>query len=236
MLIREIVREARWITDPEAQLRSVKQDPESIADIKNPSAELQIIALRAEPNIHHLIRRADPAIWSDPEVKARVMRQLLVNIKHRFGAQTKDLFQWLKQNRCPWPELSAIERSLGAGDSLINEITSDQFGNLTLTISDFKKLALMLQKSKIATVTNKLAEIGMVLHSSRLDLEIPDLSVALTARKTEILKHLLGLIKTGEDSRDKEDIEHMVEALNDLGVDWPELHTINIALDSLDYD
>jgi len=119
MLIREIVREARWITDPEAQLRSVKQDPESIADIKNPSAELQIIALRAEPNIHHLIRRADPAIWRDPEVKARVMRQLLVNIKHRFGAQTKDLFQWLKQNRCPWPELSAIQRSLGAGDSMI---------------------------------------------------------------------------------------------------------------------
>jgi hypothetical protein len=118
MLISEIVSEARWITDPEEQLRSVQQDPESIADIKNPSAELQIMALRAEPNIHHLIRRADPAIWEDPEVKAKVMRQLLVNIKHRFGAQTKDLFQWLKTNHCPWPELIAIERSLGASKSM----------------------------------------------------------------------------------------------------------------------
>lgn len=97
--------------------------------IRRPCLAAQCLAFR-EDGIIALYDTAiiDPGVWKDKDVKQKIIKDLLHKVKLDNGASLSSAArncQELRDRGCPWPEIDAIEKSLQARDSLMeNVITS----------------------------------------------------------------------------------------------------------------
>ena len=134
---------------PEVQLAAVQENGRAIQFIEDPSPAVQLAAVQEFGGAIRHIKTPSPALWADGEAKTSVMRALLTSIRDGDGS-AQYLYQNLRRNNCPWPELDIIGKSSEASKALSESaVVAEAAGISQDELLDAMRKFLIIAKEEI---------------------------------------------------------------------------------------